>query len=174
MRAEYRGIFGREWPALPTGHADNATAVLGRFEQLLMRLTLHELGDRAVSETDSSFQLLRSPEPAQVPTGLYELPRRSGEAHTYRLNHPLAEWALAQAKERDLPAAELQFSLSDYEGRITVLEPFIGRSGYLAASLLTIDSLDQSEDHIILAAVDDQDEPLDEDGGEEDTERKPQ
>jgi adenine-specific DNA-methyltransferase len=35
--------------------------------------------------------------------GLYELPRRSGEAHLYRLNHPLAEALLEQAKIRELP-----------------------------------------------------------------------
>ncbi len=141
---------------------ESSRALLSRFEQLLMRLTLHELDGRAVSETDSSFQLLQSPDPARIPTGLYELPRRSGEAHTYRLNHPLAEWALARAKDRELPAAEVQFGLSDYEGRISVLDPFIGKSGVLAASLLTIDSLDQSEDHLIVAAVDDRGEVLEE------------
>ncbi len=140
---------------------ESSKAVLNRFEQLLMRLTLHELGNRAVSQTDSSFQLRESPAPADIPTGLYELPRRSGEAHTYRLNHPLAEWVLLQAKGRDLPAAEVQFQLSDYEGRVTALEQYIGRSGFLEASLLTIDSLDQSEDHLILAAIDDDGEPLD-------------
>ena len=48
-----------------------------------------------------AFRLLSHPfEMAQdtAPTGLYELPRRSGKAHLYRLNHPLAEAILARAK----------------------------------------------------------------------------
>ena len=47
---------------------------------------------------DSSFRLhvLSVPEAmATIPLGLYELPRRSGEAHLYRLNHPLAEAMMA-------------------------------------------------------------------------------
>jgi SNF2 family DNA or RNA helicase len=89
--------------------------VLGRFEQLLMRLTQYELRDCADFRDDSSFRLRNRPAGApseEIPLGLYELPRRTGDAHTYRLGHPLAEVLLATAKGRDLPAAELQFDYS--------------------------------------------------------------
>ena len=92
-------------------------AVLTRFEQFLMRLTRHELKEHAEFPDDSSFRLRASPFGGEIPLGLYELPRRSGEALTYRLNHPLAEAVIAQAKSRELPPAEIQFSYSGHQGQ---------------------------------------------------------
>lgn len=137
-------------------------AFLSRFEQLLMRLTRHELSASGEFLNDSSFRLLRSPFAGEIPTGLYELPRRSGEAHTYRLNHPLAEAVIAQAKGRQLSPAELQFQYNDHEGKISVLEPLRGQCGYLALSLFSVESLDQAEDYLIFAGITDSGKPLDE------------
>ncbi|MCI0424092.1 MAG: DEAD/DEAH box helicase, partial [Acidobacteria bacterium] len=137
-------------------------AVLTRFEQLLMRLTRHELNEHAEFLDDSSFRLRASPFAGEIPLGLYELPRRSGEALTYRLNHPLAEAVIAQAKSRELPPVEIQFYYSGHQGKISVLEPFIGESGWLTLSLLSVESLDQAEDHLIFAAVTDDGQTLDE------------
>jgi adenine-specific DNA-methyltransferase len=161
-------------------------AYLNRFERLLMRLTRQELAANAEFLDDSSFRLhsppdflpqenamntessealrsLRSFAVECIPLGLYELPRRSGEAHLYRLQHPLAEQVIARAKARVLPVAELRFDYEDHEGKITVLEPHRGSAGWLALSLLTVESLDQTEDHLIFAATTDAEETLDED-----------
>ena len=89
---------------------------------------------------------------SDVPTGLYELPRRSGEAHYYRLSHPLAEWVLSRAKARSLEPAEIVFDYDNRDARITALEPFRGRSGQLVVSRITIEALDRAEDHLLLAA----------------------
>lgn len=137
-------------------------AFLNRFEQLLMRLTRYELNGHAAFLNESSFQLRSSPFEGDIPTGLYELPRRTGEAHTYRLNHPLAEAVIAQAKGRELPPADIQFNYSDHDGKISILKPFRGQSGHLALSLFTIESLDQAEDHLIFSAVTDTGNLLDE------------
>jgi len=94
--------------------------------------------------------------------GLYELPRRSGEAHLYRLNHPLAEALLAQAKDRDLPPAEICFHYGLHDGKVSQLEPFIGKTGWLTLSLFSVESLDQAEDHMIIAASTDEGEMLEE------------
>jgi adenine-specific DNA-methyltransferase len=140
---------------------ESSKAVLNRFEQLLMRLTRHELQSDAEFLDDSSFRLLRSPFGDGIPLGLYELPRRSGDAHTYRLNHPLAESAVSRARERELAKAVIHFEYDKYEGKISALEPLIGQTGYLAVSLLTVESLDQVEDAIIFAAVTEDERPLD-------------
>jgi adenine-specific DNA-methyltransferase len=140
----------------------SSKAVLDRFEQLLMRLSSHELKDHAEFVSDSSFRLRASPFAGEIPLGLYELPRRSGDAHTYRLNHPLAEAVITQAKSRDLPPAEIQFNYDAHDGRISILKPLRGQSGYLSLSQLTIESLDQAEDHLIFAAVTDSGKTLDE------------
>ena len=138
-------------------------AYLNRFERLLMQLSQHELNGNASFRDDFSFVLGSCPFPIDVPLGLYELPRRSGEAHLYRLNHPLAEALLAQAKARDLPLAEIRFDYGRHDGKVTMLEPFIGKSGWLTLSLFSAESLDQAEDHLIFAAVTDDDDLLDED-----------
>jgi ERCC4-related helicase len=140
-------------------------AYLNRFERQLMQLTQHELNSHAKFLDDSSFRLLSNPFiglTANIPLGLYELPRRTGEAHLYRLNHPLAEAILDQAKNRELPSAEIQFIYSDHQGKVTLLEPFIGKSGWLSLTLYSVESLDQSEDYLIFSAATEDGQVLDE------------
>ena len=138
-------------------------AYLSYFERLLMQLTRHELDGHAEYKTDGVFRLTSQPFPDlsnKIPLGLYELPRRSGEAHLYRLNHPLAEAIVARAKARRLPPAEVRFDYGQHDGKVSILEPFIGQSGWLKAWVYTVESLDQAEDHLILAAVTDNERPM--------------
>jgi adenine-specific DNA-methyltransferase len=140
-------------------------AYLNRYERLLMQLTRHELDGQAEFLDDASFRLGENPFPEQgnaIPLGLYELPRRSGEAHLYRLNHPLAEAIVAQAKGRDLPPTEIQFDYGQHDGKVSTLEPYIGKTGWLALSQFSVESLDQAEDYLICAAVTDDGHALDE------------
>lgn len=137
---------------------------LGRYERLLMQLTRHELTEHAEFLGDGAFRLVNSPfadNVKEIPNGLYELPRRNGEAHLYRLNHPLAEVLVAQAKARQLPSAEIHFDYSQHVGKISALQPLIGKSGELAVWLFSVESLDQGEDHLIVAATTDEGSELD-------------
>jgi superfamily II DNA or RNA helicase len=141
-------------------------AYLNRYERLLMQLSQHELEGHAEFVDESSFRLKSNPfagSNGEIPLGLYELPRRSGEAHLYRIGHPLADAVVAQAKERTLPVAEVRFDYSEHEGKVTVLEPLLEQAGWLSVSLFTVESLDQAEDHLILAAVTDGGRELEED-----------
>jgi len=137
---------------------ENSRDYLNRYERLLMQLTEHELGDHAeFVHGESAFRLRSNPypeNPEPIPLGLYELPRRSGEAHLYRLVHPLAQCVLAQAKTRDLPQADIVFDYANHGSKITVLEPYVGRSGRLFLNLFSVESLDQAEDYLLFAAVD--------------------
>ncbi|MBP7763772.1 MAG: DEAD/DEAH box helicase family protein [Syntrophaceae bacterium] len=138
---------------------DESKSCLNRFEKQLMQLTRHELNDHAVFLNDSSFRLNSHPfqgNADQIPLGLYELPRRTGEAHLYRRSHPLAETLMARAKGRDLATAEIHFDYGKHDGKISILEPLIGQTGWLTASVLTIESFEQAEDHLIVAAITDQ------------------
>ncbi len=144
---------------------ESSRAYLNRYERLLMQLTHYELAGYAESFDDSSFHLTANPFPEQanqIPLGLYELPRRSGEAHLYRMNHPLAIALLARAKNRHLPPAEIHFDYGQHDGKISILEPYLGQSGWLVASVFSVEALDQAEDHLILAATDDHGQILDE------------
>jgi len=140
-------------------------AYLNRYERLLMQLTRHELDDQAEFLDDASFRLVANPFPEQagaIPLGLYELPRRSGEAHLYRLNHPLAEAIVAHAKDRELPPAEIRFDYRNHGGKVTTLEAFIGKAGWLVLSQFSVESLDQAEDHLIFSAITDDGQLLEE------------
>ena len=144
---------------------ETSKAYLNHFERLLMQLTHHELNGHAQFIAEGVFRLVSQPFAAlgnQIPLGLYELPRRSGEAHLYRLSHPLAEAIIAQAKARRLPPAEVRFDYGLHDGKITILEPYIGQSGWLQAWVHTVKSLDLAEDHLILAAFTDNERPMDE------------
>lgn len=141
---------------------ETAKAYLGRYERLLMQLTRHELAAHAEFPDDTGFILNNSPFPGAIPLGRYELPRRTGEAHLYRLGHPLAEAVIAHAKARDLPVADVAFSYGEHEGMISALEPLIGQSGWLGVSQFSVESLDQTEDHLIFAAVTDAGAAVDE------------
>ncbi|MCX5831723.1 MAG: SNF2-related protein [Deltaproteobacteria bacterium] len=140
-------------------------AFLNHFERQLMQFTRHELNGHAEFLADAAFRLKTQPFPEkadQIPLGLYELPRRSGEARLYRRNHPLAEALLDRAKSRELRPAEINFDYAKHDGKVSVLESFIGQTGWLTASLFTIESLDQAEDYLIVSAMTEQDIMLNE------------
>ena len=128
-----------------------------RYEQLFMVLTRIELDGNARFDGDNGFTLESLPNPSlngKVPLGRYELPRRSGDAHLYRLGHPLGEYVLEQAKSHQLPPARLVFDYAAYTGgRLSTLEPWRGYSGLLKAELLTIESLGGIEQHLVVSAV---------------------
>lgn len=140
----------------------DSRAQLNRFERLLMTLTRHELDGHAEFLDEGSFRLDSSPFPGEIPLGRYELPRRSGEAHLYRIHHPLAESLVARARGRSLPVQHLHLDYGRHEGKVAVLEALLGRSGWLALSAFTVESLDQAEDHLLIAAVTDDGVFLDE------------
>lgn len=128
---------------------------LNRYELLLMRLTKHELGQHAeFAEDHGSFNLKSRPfaDMPETPLGVYELPRRSGDAHLYRMGHPLAQRLLTLSKSRVLPFAEVTFDLSNTVPTVSALKPFIGAAGDLLVVQFTIESMDQAEDHVLVSA----------------------
>lgn len=139
-------------------------AYLNHYDRLLMQLTQHELKEYADFLSDASFNLKINPFDKispPIPLGLYELPRRTGDAHFYRLNHPLAEILLTQAKGRHLQPAEIHFNYSQHAGKVSILESLIGKSGWLTLTHFSVESLDQAEDHLIFAAMTNDGQALD-------------
>lgn len=126
-----------------------------RYERMLMRLSRHELnGNAAFADSEDAFELTKNPFPElDIPTGRYELPRRTGEAHLYRLGHPLAIQLLKQAAERQLKAAEVVFDWKGTMPRVGALELYRGCSGELLVSKLSVESMDQAEDILLAAAI---------------------
>lgn len=156
-------------------NAAESKATLGRFEKMLMDLTHTELQDYAQFDKHpeaNGFMLhtlpasiLPSPAGGEgaIPLGKYELPRRSGDAHTYRLGHPLAEWVIDLAKHRPLDKACLAFDYSAYGSHVGALIPYCGRSGLLSLTVLTVEALGLEEQHLIVSAIAENGEVLVED-----------
>ena len=137
---------------------DDSIETRDRFEHLFLDLTRAELNGHATFHADNGFTLHSLPSPAlagQVPLGRYELPRRSGDAHLYRLGHPLGEHLLEQAKARPLGPARLVFDYDAYLKRLSTLEHWRGSRGVLVAELLTVDFLAGREQRLVAAAITD-------------------
>ena len=140
---------------------EDGKATLDKYERLLMALTRSELhGHATFDDENHGFNLHRLPEGAPagaIPLGHYELPRRSGDAHLYRFGHPLAEALIARARDRDLHTpgkspARLQFDYDAHGTRLTSLERWRGHSGWLTAVLVTVVTLGETEQHLLVAA----------------------
>ena len=140
---------------------------LSRLERLLMRFTQAALNGHAEFDEDSTgFKLNNLPdflsssagrredEGISIPLGRYELPRRSEEAHIYRLAHPLAQSLLEQAQHQSLQPSKLVFDYEAYGGKVTVVEQLRGMSGILLVQKLQVQSLGVTEEHLMMAAVD--------------------
>lgn len=137
--------------------AEDSSSTRNRFERLLLDLTRVELDDHAHFDGDS-FELHRLPagNAAGIALGRYELPRRGGESHLYRLGHPLAVWVIDQAKNRQLdwqPAPRLILDYAAYGTRISTLEPLRGQHGWLILKLFSVEALGNLEQHLVVSAV---------------------
>ena len=144
--------------------AEEGRSARSHFERMLMGVTRAELSDCA-SFDDDGFHLHRLPTPlanraggegatalGEISLGRYELPRRSGDAYLYRLNHPLAQWITQQAKTRALDGAKLVFDYEGYGTKVSTLEPYRGRGGWLTCRLLEVVALGNQEQHLLVAA----------------------
>lgn len=73
----------------------------------------------------------------------------------YRQEHPLAQAVIQGALGRELPLAKLTFDYGLYSAKISALEPFIGKSGFLSVSKLSVKSFETIEFLLVAAATDD-------------------
>ena len=144
--------------------AETSSAARSKYERMLLDLTRAELAGNATFD-EEGFVLQRIPSSALagVELGRYELPRRSGESHLYRIGHPLAEWVTAQAKSRKLPMAKLVFDYGAYGTQISTLKNYRGKSGWLSVSLVSVEALGNLEERLVVAAVTVDGSPLAED-----------
>lgn len=133
--------------------AEDSRAARSKYERMLIDLTRAELADCAVFDQDG-FDLQRVPGVAldSVDLGRYELPRRSGDSHLYRIGHPLAEWVTHQAKTRELASTRLVFDYDAYRTQISTLKAYRGKTGWLTLKLLSVEALGNQEQHLVVAA----------------------
>ncbi len=147
---------------------EDASAAVSRLEQLLMRLTRHELRESATFTDDRHFHLERmaaylNGAHGTIPTGSYAIGRSANPdiEHVYRLGSPLAQSVLAAARDRPLPVATVTFDYGSHGARITDIQRLVGRQGWLQATRLTLAGGQEMEDSLLLAATTDDGTPID-------------
>ncbi len=140
-------------------HRDQAQASLDERGRWLLNLTSFELGKFARFEPDAPRFQYQEVDSQAV---WYNLDWKDAEHRGdtfYRVDHPLAVKLVARARQRQLRPRHLDFDYRGYGASISVLEPFVGRSGWLSLGLLTVNSISQ-EEFLVLAAQSDDGEAL--------------
>ena len=134
--------------------AADSRAARSTYESMLLDLTRAELGDCALFDEDG-FVLQHLPTATlnAVELGRYELPRRSGDSHLYRIGHPLAEWVTEKAKGRVLAGSRLVFDYDAHGIQVSTLKPYRGKTGWLTLKLVTVKALGNEEQRLVVAAI---------------------
>ena len=142
--------FDEEVHARLKVHRDQALAALSERQQWLLALTRQELNGDAQFEADRPRFAYHGAVAAQ---GHYHLDWREAERLGdifYRTDHELAQHLIERAVSRPLDTTALRFDYTRHGAVIRTLEPFVGQSGWLELSRLTVSSLD-TEEFLVLA-----------------------
>lgn len=139
-------------------------AYLETYEKWLWDVSCHFLGDKAAyTDGEYSFTLKQNPFPDEnIDEGPYKIGKNIEDAHIYRPAHPLAARILRETKVLGLPEVELVFDYSNHGQIITPIKELVGTSGSMEISQLTVESF-EAEDNIIITAIKDNGEPIEED-----------
>ena len=139
-------------------------AHLDAYERWLWDVTQYYLGDKAsFAENEYSFSLKSNPFPNEdIDPGPYKIGKNVEDAHVYRPGHSLAQKILQEVKNKEIPTEEIVFDYSNHSSIISVLEPFVGKSGTLRVSNYTVEAF-EAEDTVIVSAFDEDGESVDTD-----------
>lgn len=131
---------------------DEAEARLDKLGRWFWGLTHYALAEHAKFDEQSyAFSLSQAPAKteAPIPTGRYQLIRGGAQpdmlAHAYRLNHPLAEWAINRSLVTDTPPAAITFNYAKHGSRISIAEQLWGKSGWITLVRLSITAYETTE-----------------------------
>jgi len=120
-----------------------------RFSSVFWDITKAELSDSAIFDDER--------QEFDYKGNHYQLISRSKtnpnqNAHTYRLNSSLGEEVIDRAKQRELKQTKLIFDLTHNKYKISVLDEYKGKRGFLKATKVSIQSYD-TEEYVIITAL---------------------
>jgi hypothetical protein len=87
--------------------------------------------------------------------------RNVEDANTYRIGHPLAQQVLQRCLSLETPTSEITFQLTKSGKKVSILNQHLGKMGWLVCAKVSVESF-EAEDHILLAAIGDNGDVLDE------------
>jgi ERCC4-related helicase len=133
-------------------NVEESKSYLSKYENWLWSITKFKLNSHAdFSPIDHSFVLKNNPFPDNsINIGLYQLGKPSVKGNVYRIGHNLAQHIIEDVQKMELPISKLTFN---YRGKlISVLEPLIGKTGWLLVMSMTISTFD-NEDFLVLTGA---------------------
>jgi superfamily II DNA/RNA helicase len=144
---------------------DQTKAILSKRSSLLLMLAKTELNDVAEFEDgEAVFALHRSPANSGAAVGTYNFDWRAADSkdqHFFAETSPLASWVVSSALGRDLDGSvTLELDYNAYPFKVSALEPYIDKSGWVAAEKITVSSV-EDEDFLAITAITDSGEVLD-------------
>ncbi|MCC6543849.1 MAG: DEAD/DEAH box helicase family protein [Nitrospirae bacterium] len=130
---------------------------ISKYENWLWELTKYYLEPYAdFADNGHSFTLRQNPFPGEViHPGPYRIGKNIEDANIYRFGHPLAQRIIERCKSSALDCQELVFDYSGTQRKIGILEPLIGKTGWLSVSDLTIESFEIENDILFCGMTDD-------------------
>ena len=140
---------------------------LDKYGTWLWEITKLVLKDNAVFEPKVyTFHLKTKPFGlSDIPTGPYKMGNNIKDSHIYRPNHPLAEKIINTIFEKKTERKKLKFNYTNSSApKISILEHFIGKTGFLKLTKISIESF-ETEDYLIFSAVTETGEELDQEQG---------
>lgn len=135
---------------------------LSKYENWLWQVTKYYLEPYAdFAEDGYSFMLHENPFGNEtIHNGPYRIGKNIEDANIYRVGHPLAQRIIDKCKSFSLDCKEVIFDYSNTPKKISILEPFLGKSGWLSVTSLTINSF-ETEDQILFSGISDDGTKLD-------------
>jgi adenine-specific DNA-methyltransferase len=130
----------------------------------MMNLARTELAELAEFKANTLFDLKEAPEAADIALGTYNLDWREADKkdqHFFAETSPLASWIINEAIKQELgEGLLLELDYKSYPFKISALEPYINKSGWITAEKITISSI-EDEDFLLLTAITSEGELLD-------------
>jgi ERCC4-related helicase len=138
-----------------------SSEVLGKYDNWLWQLTRFYLQPFAKFEDEiNGFTLVRNPFPdEQIHPGPYRSGKNVEDANLYRMGHPLAQKIIEECKTFSPDSESLVFDYSNSGKKISILEPLVGKSGFIRVICHTITAL-ETEDFVLLSGVCDDGTPI--------------
>jgi superfamily II DNA/RNA helicase len=134
---------------------------LTRYETWLWKIAQFGLKNVADFFTaEHRFLLKRKPfHTLNTKLGQYSLDKKNEQATFFRLQHPLAQQLIQQAKSLETKTEHLTFDYTGFQKTIAEIADFKNQSGWMYACQISVTSFEQS-DYIKFTAFTDNGEPL--------------
>ncbi|MBQ9367588.1 MAG: hypothetical protein IJT83_07395, partial [Victivallales bacterium] len=141
---------------------DEALDQLGEFGRKFWRLTKFMLGDKADFDEEALAFVLKKSPAKDIPTGQYFLKIKSDarlqnqlgtettDGEIYRTSSLLGSWCIAEGGKLRLPVCHVDFDISGYHGKISVLEQLRGKSGWMLLNKRTAEGI-EVEDSLLFS-----------------------